>query len=325
MKRERRISTLLSRSDVQRAYRLFLGRDPENDAVIDGFRKLSSLEELRTSFLACEEFQNISAPYRDGYHRRLLLDDGMRVQTEMNSKERAQMMRHLVQTWEMLGKAEPYWSVLSTDEFRTSNFADHAEDFFRSGTDDIANMGAALRRAGRDRTGGRCLEFGCGVGRMTIPLSQRFDEVIGFDISAPHLRLAKERIDLQGAGERISLKRAENNIDLRSLGTFDFIFSVIVLQHNPPPLIREILEQFCDVLRPEGLAYFQVPTYRRGYVFELSRYLQSDETGIEMHAIPQNVVFSVLENRGCQLLEVREDGLVGIPDFISNAFLIQKR
>jgi SAM-dependent methyltransferase len=317
--------TLLSRNDVQKAYRLFLGRDAENDAVIDEFQKLSSLEELRTAFLACEEFQNISAPYRDGYHRRLLLDDGMHAQTEMNSSERARLMQHLVQTWEQLGKDEPFWSVLSTNEFRRDVFADHEEDFYRSGSNDLSTMESSLRRAGRARTGGRCLEFGCGVGRMTIPLSQRFDEVIGFDISAPHLRLAKDRIDREGVGERIALKRAENDIDLRSLGKFDFVFSVIVLQHNPPPLIRDILEQFCDVLRPAGLAYFQVPTYRRGYVFELSRYLQSKETGIEMHAIPQNVVFGVLENRGCQLLEVREDGLVGNPDFISNTFLVQKR
>ena len=316
---------MLSRNDVQIAYRLFLGREAENDAVIDGFQNLSTMEKLRNAFLASEEFQNIAAPFRDGYNRRLLLDDGMHVQIEMNDSERARMMQHLVHTWEQLGNDEPFWSVLSTGEFRRDVFAEHAEDFYRSGSNDLSAMDSALRRAGCTPTPGRCLEFGCGVGRVTIHLANRFEEVVGFDISASHLRLAQERIDQLGMGDRIALKRAGNDIDLRSLGMFDFVFSVIVLQHNPPPLIRDILEQFCDILRPEGLAFFQVPTYRRGYVFELNRHLQSEKSGIEMHALPQSVVFSILENRGCSLLEVREDGMVGNPDFISNTFLIQKR
>jgi SAM-dependent methyltransferase len=304
---------------------LFLGRAPEGDEVIEGFRRLSSLEELRSTFLACEEFQNIAAPFRENHHRTLLLDDQMRVQTEMTSQERTRMMQHMVQTWETLGSEEPYWSVLSSDNFRSDVFAEHAEDFYRSGSHDLSAMDSAMRRAGRTPPTGRCLEFGCGVGRVTIPLAERFEEVVGFDISAAHLRLAEERINKLEVKKRIVLKRADNNIDLRALGTFDFIFSVIVLQHNPPPLIRDVLEQFGAVLKPGGMAYFQVPTYRRGYVFELKKYLEAEETGIEMHALPQTVIFNLLEKLGCRVLEVREDGLVGNPEFISNTFLIEKR
>lgn len=38
----------------------------------------------------------------------------------------------------------------------------------------------------------RCVELGCGVGRVTVPLAKRFVQAIGLDISSAHLRVAQE-------------------------------------------------------------------------------------------------------------------------------------
>jgi hypothetical protein len=102
--------------------------------------------------------------------------------------------------------------------------------------------------------------------------------------------------------------------------------SIIVLQHNPPPVIAHILRMLLRSLRPGGVAYFQVPTYRSGYTFDSHRYLTDDVTpgAFEMHLLPQSVVFQVVEQEGCAVLEVQPDHWVGRPEWLSNTFLVQR-
>jgi hypothetical protein len=102
---------------------------------------------------------------------------------------------------------------------------------------------------------------------------------------------------------------------------------VIVLQHNPPPLIAHILRKLLDALRPGGVAFFQLPTYSRGYRFEVAKYLRSKARAdsVEMHVLPQAEVFSIVASHSCEMLEVLPDSCVGDPDWISNTFLVRKR
>ena len=66
-----------------------------------------------------------------------------------------------------------------------------------------------------------------------------------------------------------------NAVDqIAALPTFDCFISLIVLQHNPPPVIAFLLRTILRKLTPGGLAYFQVPTYQRGAVFKADEYLQ---------------------------------------------------
>ena len=56
--------------------------------------------------------------------------------------------------------------------------------------------------------------------------------------------------------------------DLRLFGdeSFDFILSLIVLQHMEPELMQGYLREFVRVLRPGGVAFFNVP--ERLFVFD---------------------------------------------------------
>jgi SAM-dependent methyltransferase len=106
---------------------------------------------------------------------------------------------------------------------------------------------------------------------------------------------------------------------------FDVFFSLIVLQHNPPPLIAFLLRTLLNKLEPGGLAYFQVPTYRFGYRFDPDAYIASElKLGVpEMHVLPQHVVLRIADEAGCRPLEVREDPS-GSYDLISQRFLLHK-
>jgi hypothetical protein len=103
--------------------------------------------------------------------------------------------------------------------------------------------------------------------------------------------------------------------------------SIIVLQHNPPPVIAFLLRTILAKLNPGGLAYFQVPTYRKDAVFKADQYLKGATVSgeMEVHVIPQADVWRIANETDCQVLDVRENDWTGIPDGVSNSILLMKR
>src|SRR5208283_3395098 len=105
------------------------------------------------------------------------------------------------------------------------------------------------------------------------------------------------------------------SVRVSNLERADLVYSVIVLQHNPPPIIRLIVRAFLKALNPGGAAYFQVPTYRGGYRFSPGEYLENEakkHVMMEMHAHPQRVIFQTAREEGCKLVEVLEDSSTGL-------------
>jgi hypothetical protein len=101
---------------------------------------------------------------------------------------------------------------------------------------------------------------------------------------------------------------------------------VIVLQHNPPPIIRVIIRELIRALNSGGIALLQVPTYSLGYKFSLQEYLANEATrnGIEMHVLPQNEIFDIVSQEQGKLVEVLKDGWILKYGKRSNTFVIQK-
>ena len=76
-----------------------------------------------------------------------------------------------------------------------------------------------------------------------------------------------------------------------------------------------------------GIAIFQLPVYAMNDRYEVARYLDNPtKTGtIEMHCLPQRVVFEIAAACGGTVLEMREDGAAGPPShWLSNIFIITK-
>jgi hypothetical protein len=115
--------------------------------------------------------------------------------------------------------------------------------------------------------------------------------------------------------------------DLDKLSDCVMFVLVIVLQHNPPPIMRLILRRALAGLSRHGIAYFQIPTYMPGYTFDTATYLKAAPDGpvMEMHCLPQRDVFELLANSDCVPLEVQRDASIGNPDnWLSYTFLAQK-
>ena len=320
---------VVSRQDVEMAYRLILGRDPESERVIaEKVESNRSLGELRRVFLESPEFAEIASGLGlEGAptgHKPLIwppIDVEVTVPPPLLDRMIARIEREFVH----LGETEPHWSVISEDRFKASGIKNFESEFFESGAGVVNDFQLAAARNGirLDRYQ-RCFELGCGLGRSTIWLAKLFPFIIGADISATHLVLARRAMPHFGT-KNVEFVHLNQIASLDSLDPYDVLFSIIVLQHNPPPLMARMLTSLLAQLRPGGVAYFQVPTYIRGYRFNAEEYLSKEQApGVpEMHALPQPVLFELIAAAGCKLLELREDGAAG-PAAVSNRVLAQK-
>jgi hypothetical protein len=121
------------------------------------------------------------------------------------------------------------------------------------------------------------------------------------------------------------LRGRRDLLALVALSGMDFFHSVLVLQHNPPPLIADILSAAFSGLARGGCAFFQVPTYLTNYKWDYDEYVtRTTAEELEMHVLPQSAVFGLAAAAGVVPLEVQPDHCTGIPHGISNTFIFAK-
>jgi SAM-dependent methyltransferase len=161
------------------------------------------------------------------------------------------------QFWNALARLDPLWAILSDPGKAGGGW--RLADFMRSGEREVALLFLQLARLGIAPRMAAALDFGCGVGRLTQALARRFDTVTGIDVSTRMVDLARR---LNQYGPRVTYVANERD-DLAPIasGTIDFIYSNITLQHIPPDLSQRYLREFLRVLRPGGVAVFQLPSH----------------------------------------------------------------
>jgi len=283
------------------------------------------LEALRKVFLTSAEFRNKIGKFGPVAGLSLTVPP-LEVEVSASPEALARMVNKMAEYWERIGRSAPHWSVLVGDRFAPQNIEANLEAFFASALLDEQIIRACLARAGFKPSDFKtCVEFGCGVGRLTIRLAALFQSVKAIDISAPHLDLAESycrKLNLTN----VEFARADANNPMPASG-FDFWFSRLVLQHNPPPVSLEILKRAFRALSVGGVAMFQVPVYALGYRFSPETYLEtSPGKDMEMHFLPQKSILDAAELSGLRLLDLREDtwAIGGSAEWLSNSFVFLK-
>ncbi len=321
---------MVSETDVIMAYRLLLGREPENQEVVTGqARNFQDLAELRAGFMTSPEYlsQRATPPASPGQEgTKPLVWPAVPVDVIVASGILDRMVKRIEAEWLHLGAHEPHWSVLTEDRFKSENIAKHEDAFFASGELQVMDLRVAAARSGLDLSGyDTCIELGCGLGRGTVWLARQFGKVVAADISAAHLKHARQ-VAARFGQPGISFLHINEIGQYQDLPPFNVFFSFLVLMHNPPPLMAFILETILTRLLPGGIGYFQIPTYIVNYGFAATEYLAGENPpgDMEVHCLPQTTLFAIIARTGCQVLEIREDGALGA-FAISNRVLIRKQ
>jgi SAM-dependent methyltransferase len=218
------------------------------------------------------------------------------------------------ESWEGLGCSEPFWSVLTNEAFKTDKITDHAQRaFFESGGAEIDIIRDLFRRADFAFPAGKCLDYGCGVGRVTIHLARLFDSVLGADISRPHLAIAADYASSHDITNVVYQHVGGGANQLQNFQSkFAFIYSVLVLQHSPPSVIIETIHAFGRLLAPGGVTLFQLPTYHENYDYDRAMLGGKPyDHPMEMHAVRQREVFAAMAMERCLPMGIFEIDRVG--------------
>jgi SAM-dependent methyltransferase len=182
--------------------------------------------------------------------------------------------------WSALAETEPYWAVLSTETYRGGTLDSAARaTFFGSGERQVAALLGFVKRyllPGFAPT--RVMDFGCGVGRLLLPLARvaaetKGGEAIGVDVAPRMLELCRANLDAAGL-RNASVVLGDDDLS-GVTGSFDLVNSLIVLQHIPPDRGYRLIARLLDLLAVGGVASLQL-TYakeRRFFAHEADRAL----------------------------------------------------
>ena len=266
-------------------YQSILRRSPENELVVfDQIQKYRTLDRLIQAVLDSPEYQSADRRHDKGVAN-IYRSEPQVIEIDVVEALLQRLFDRVHRQWDKLGKQEPYWSVLTDSQYRMSNIAEHKESFYKSGAFDANLIDIFARRSGVTVPRGVCLELGCGVGRITQFLANQFEKVIALDVSNGNLALCRDLLQSKCINN-VNLHEIRQMQHFEFLPECDFFFSIIVLQHNPPPVQKYIIECILSKLRKGGFCLFQTPASLVGYSFKLEDYLLSDEPTIKMHALP---------------------------------------
>jgi SAM-dependent methyltransferase len=248
------------------------------------------------------------------------------VEFEATEAQLVKSVQKIQKAWEHLGENSAHFSVITNNDYLPENLETNLVDFWASGQAEADLAVAVLERylsTPLDKL--VCVEYGCGVGRVTMGLASHFGEIHAYDVSSNHLKHAEQQA-VKESVKNITFHVCADSF-LQPVERCDVFYSQIVFQHNPPPIIYHLVEKALSSLNENGIAIFQIPVYRLGYAFKINKWLkEDDDLGMQMHCLPQHHIYRLISEKNCQLLEVWDDNATGAPErFISKTFVIQKQ
>ncbi|HET6573754.1 MAG TPA: methyltransferase domain-containing protein [Fimbriiglobus sp.] len=165
-------------------------------------------------------------------------------------------LRELQTNWDQFGRTDPMWAILTHADKRGGGWK--SDEFFATGRQEIAAVLGYLAGLGLPKARRAALDFGCGLGRLTQALGEQFERVTGVDI-APSMIDGARRHNRHGDRCRYVLNDRDD-LSVLPDGSFDLIYSNIVLQHMRPEYSRRYVREFVRLLTPGGAAVFQLPS-----------------------------------------------------------------
>jgi len=167
-------------------------------------------------------------------------------------------------SWEKWGKLDPYYGVLADAKFRRANLTNHVKaEFLQTGQAHIERV-LALAQSHCGEIAARCcaLDFGCGVGRVVIPLARAFERVTAVDVSQSMLKVAQQNCRERGI---YNVEFVASDDELTQVTKrFDLIHSCLVLQHIPRRRGEKIISHLIEKLTDQGILAIQFPFARTG-------------------------------------------------------------
>lgn len=235
--------------------------------------------------------------------------------------------------WRTWGDVNPYFGVISDPKFLSANLSnDSLHDFFATGEHHVEHVYSVIRSGIRPGfQPARVLDYGCGVGRLVVPLARRSRAVVGVDVSPGMLAQARENCKKFA----VTSARLLNFDEFDSLEpcSFDLVHSFIVFQHIPVPRGELILKKLITLIAEGGVGAIHLtysnplPALRRAIealrhrvrlahgLLNLVQRQQFSRPRMQMNSYSMNRILDILMDAHCSNLQVEfsdHDGYHGV-------------
>lgn len=231
-------------------------------------------------------------------------------------------LNELKKNWNQFGKEDPYWAILTDPDKKGNRWEE--KEFFETGRLLIDKKFKRLKNLNPNFSFHSALDFGCGAGRLTQGLANHFDKAVGVDIAPSMIQLAKEKNNKKNCTFIVNDK---NDLSIFGKEEFDFIYSVITLQHMQPIYAKSYIIEFLRLLKPNGIAMFQVPSKPNKGTLEYHDALSKPEKGkfgflsrfsknntlpiMEMYWIPIKEMVAFLVDNNAEILRIVSNDAAG--------------
>lgn len=206
--------------------------------------------------------------------------------------------------WNNLANQDAKWAILTHADKKNNQW--NTQEFFQTGQDEVNRDLNYLAGLDIHIEFGRALDFGCGIGRLTQALADHFREVHGVDVSSAmidqangynaHPDTVKYFVNTQG------------NLTTLDKFEYDFVYSLICLQHIPTPYQEIYISEFMRLLKYGGIAMFQVIhaiSWRKllpNFMIEAYRHFRYKEQAyIPIYGINPNIIKKIAKRHHCTL------------------------
>ena len=162
----------------------------------------------------------------------------------------------LSREWDELAEADALWAVLTAPDKKGGRWT--IAEFLASGEQETREaLDFAQAQYGLPYRHDRALDFGCGAGRLVHALAGRFGSVVGVDVSRVMLEHGRR---LTADRNNVAFVLNTNPVLRFDSGSFDFVYTSLVLQHVPSPeLIEGYVRELVRITAPGGIALLQAP------------------------------------------------------------------
>ncbi len=165
--------------------------------------------------------------------------------------------------WEEFAQEDAEFYILtSVDE---EQGGDRRARFYASGKPAASRL-LALARPHLE-SNSRAVEIGCGMGRLSFPMAEHFDELVAVDIAPTMLRKLRHNAKEMGVFNVVT-HLADGDWDADE--SVDLAYSWLVFQHiGDWSIISSYIERIATALRPGGVACLQFDTRPRTIAYRL--------------------------------------------------------
>jgi SAM-dependent methyltransferase len=317
----------ITRDEVLWGYRMILGRDPESEEALVANMGSDDLYHLQQRFMGSEEFllkrKNYLAERTASTQSVAPLVPSQEVEYSVTLGQLVDCVAKVRAQYAKVGPTEPHFSVVMDSPEAIDSVDANISQFWATGHAQAQDLLQPLEHFGLTELKNKtAVEFGCGIGRLSLGLAGKFKQLHSYDVSDSQITLAKKAsVD---AGVHNSQFHLSSGNPFSALEPTDFFYSKNTFEHYPPPIIHQFIRNALRSLKSDGLALFQVPTSGFDYTFSMANFLSKDNESAVRHCLPQYAIFALISEAKCELLEVKEEQGDSFAGSVSNIFLVRK-